>query len=41
MEGLCQHAQRAQTAWDLHFFKHKTVPVSYEIEVFNKLIKGI
>ena len=26
---------------DWHFFKHKTVPVSYEIEVFNTLIKPI
>ena len=41
IEELCQHAQRAQTMLDLHFLKHKTVPVSYEIEVFNTLIKPI
>ena len=41
IEELCQHAQRAQTVLDLHFLKHKTVPVSYEIEVFNMLIKSI
>ena len=41
IEELCQHAQRAQTVLDLHFLKHKTVPVSYEIEVFNTLVKPI
>ena len=41
IEELCQHAQRAQTVLDLHFSKHKTVPESYEIEVFNTLIKPI
>ena len=40
-EELRQHAQRAQTVLDLHFLKHETVPVSYEIEVFNTLIKPI
>ena len=36
IDELCQHAQRAQTVLDLHFLKHKTVPVSYEIEVILK-----
>ena len=39
IEELCQHAQKAQTVLDLHFLKQKTVPVSYEIKVFNTLIK--
>ena len=41
IEELCQHAQRAQTVLDLHFLILKTVPVSYEIKVFNALIKPI
>ena len=41
IEEMCQHAQRAQTVLDLHFLKHKPVPVSYEIELCNTHINPI
>ena len=41
LEVLCQQAQRAQSAVDLHVLKHKTVSIEHIFNLFGVLVKPI